>query len=623
MMNKKYYCILLSLFFVVLINTHTSAQNNSRHIFCIAGSAFLLDGKPFQIHSGEMHFARIPKEYWRHRLQMIKALGLNTVSTYVFWNYHETAPGIWDFKTGNRDIASFIKIAGEEGLMVILRPGPYACAEWEFGGYPWWLQKEKSLVIRTNNQPFLDSCKVYINKLAGQIKDLLVTHGGPIIMVQAENEFGSYVAQQKDIPLKDHKKYSAAIKQQLIDAGIDVPLFTSDGSSLFDGGTITGALPTANVEDDIDNLKKVVNEYHNGEGPYMVAEFYPGWLDHWAEEFVKVDTKDVLAQTEKYLKAGISFNYYMVHGGTNFGFTSGANYDKHHGIQPDITSYDYDAPISEAGWATTKYTAMRELFKKNVSYKLPPVPAAPAVIEIPSIKLHKAVDFFALKQKPVTNDTPLTFEDLNQGHGYVLYSKRFTQPAKGKLEIKGLRDYALVYVNGEKIGELNRISNTYSCDIDIPFNGTLDILVENMGRINYGAEIIHNLKGIISPVTINEIAITGNWAMYKFPMDKEHDLKSFSNKYNKNHPVIYNGSFSLSKTGDTFLDMRKWGKGIVFINGHNLGRYWSVGPQQTLYLPGCWLNEGKNSITIFEQQNNTIQKEISGIKTPLLDKLKK
>ena len=623
MMNKKYYCILLSLFFVVLINTHTSAQNNSRHSFSIAGSAFLLDGKPFQIHSGEMHFARIPKEYWRHRLQMIKALGLNTVSTYVFWNYHETAPGIWDFKTGNRDIASFIKIAGEEGLMVILRPGPYACAEWEFGGYPWWLQKEKSLVIRTNNQPFLDSCKVYINKLAGQIKDLLVTHGGPIIMVQAENEFGSYVAQQKDIPLKDHKKYSAAIKQQLIDAGIDVPLFTSDGSSLFDGGTITGALPTANGEDDIDNLKKVVNEYHNGEGPYMVAEFYPGWLDHWAEEFVKVDTKDVLAQTEKYLKAGISFNYYMVHGGTNFGFTSGANYDKQHGIQPDITSYDYDAPISEAGWATAKYNAMRELFEKNVSYKLPPVPAAPAVIEIPSIKLNKAVDFFVLKQKPVTNDTPLTFEDLNQGHGYVLYSKRFTQPAKGKLEIKGLRDYALLYVNGEKIGELNRISNTYSCDIDIPFNGTLDIMVENMGRINYGAEIIHNLKGIISPVTINEIAITGNWAMYKFPMDKEPDLKTFLNQYNKNHPVVYNGSFSLSKTGDTFLDMRKWGKGIVFINGHNLGRYWSVGPQQTLYLPGCWLNKGKNSISIFEQQNNTIQKEISGIKTPLLDKLKK
>ena len=595
-----------------------------KHTFEIKGGNFLYDGKPIQIHSGEMHFARIPREYWRQRLQMMKAMGLNTVATYVFWNYQEPSPGVWDFKTGNRNIAEFIKIAGEEGMMVILRPGPYACAEWEFGGYPWWLQKEKSLVIRSYNKPFLDSCRTYINHLAAQVKNLQITHGGPIIMVQVENEFGSYVAQRKDISLEDHKAYSAAIKQQLSDAGFDVPLFTSDGAWLFNGGTIAGALPTANGEDNIDNLKKVVNEYHNGEGPYMVAEFYPGWLDHWAEPFQKVSAESVVTQTEKYLKAGVSFNYYMVHGGTNFAFTSGANYDKKHDIQPDITSYDYDAPISEAGWATPKYKALRELFMRNVSYKIPPIPASIPVIEIPSIRLNKAVDLFAIKAKmqPVLSDTPQTFEDLNQGYGFVLYSKHFTQPINGKLEMKGLRDYALVYVNGEKAGELNRNTNTYSCDIDIPFNATLDILVENMGRINYGAEIIHNLKGIISPVTIAGNEITGNWNMYQFPMDHEPDLKAYSNKYKKDQPVIYEGSFTLSKTGDTFLDMSKWGKGIVFVNGHNLGRYWNVGPQQTLYLPGCWLKKGANKINVFEQINSEQQKEIRGVKAPVLDELK-
>ncbi|MEO8568039.1 MAG: beta-galactosidase, partial [Ginsengibacter sp.] len=599
----------------------TAAFSQQKHSFAIKEGAFVYDGKPVQIHSGEMHFARVPEEYWRHRLQMIKAMGLNTVATYVFWNYHETAPGVWDFKTGNKNIREFIKIAQDVGLMVILRPGPYACAEWEFGGYPWWLLKEKSLVIRSYNQPFLDSCKTYINRLAEQVKDLQITKGGPVIMVQAENEFGSYVAQRKDISLENHRAYSAAIKQQLIDAGFDVPFFTSDGSWLFSGGTIKGALPTANGEDNIDKLKKVVDEYHNGMGPYMVAEFYPGWLDHWAEPFQKVTAESVVKQTEKYLKAGVSFNFYMVHGGTNFGFTSGANYNKEHDIQPDITSYDYDAPISEAGWATPKYNAIRQLLQQSVSYKIPSVPAAIPVIEIQSVKLNKAVDLFTFKNtiQPVTSDTPKTFEDVNQGDGYILYSRHFTQPIEGKLEIKGLRDYALVYVNGEKLCELNRINNNYSCDIQIPFNATLDILVENMGRINYGAEIIHNHKGIISPVLIDGNEITGNWNMYPLPMDIEPDLKSFSGSYIKSHPVIYNGSFNLLKTGDTFLDMRSWGKGIVFVNGHNLGRYWHIGPQQTLYLPGCWLKKGQNKIVIFEQENDAEQKEISSIATPILD----
>ena len=610
---------------IILVAWHANSYAQQKHNFEIKDGRFFYDGKAFNIYSGEMHYARIPREYWKQRLQMAKAMGLNTIATYIFWNYHEIAPGVWDFSTGNHNLREFIQLAASEGLKVILRPGPYACAEWEFGGYPWWLQKNKNLVIRTNNQPFLDSCDTYITKLVAQIKDLQVTNGGPVIMIQAENEFGSYVAQRKDISLADHKAYSLAIKNQLIKAGITVPLFTSDGSWLFEGGTIEGVLPTANGEDNVGNLKKVVNKYHDGKGPYMVAEFYPGWLDHWTEPFTKVKPEDVVKQMKMYLDNDVSFNFYMVHGGTNFGFTSGANYDKGHDIQPDITSYDYDAPISESGRVTPKFTAVREALIKHVDYEVPEVPAAVPVINISSITLNPAVDITALKEKmtPITNDNPLTFEDLNQGHGFVLYSKKFVQPISGKLMLKGLRDYATVYVNGERVGVLNRNTKNYSMDIDIPFNATLDILVENMGRINYGAEIINNLKGIISPVIIDSNFITGSWKMYKFPLDVVPDLKALTNKNITGHPEFYKGSFILSKTGDTFLDMHKWGKGIVFVNGYNLGRYWNTGPQQTLYVPGVWLKKGANDIVIFDQLNDVLQTSVTAVDTPILDQLAK
>ncbi|WP_231891123.1 glycoside hydrolase family 35 protein [Arachidicoccus ginsenosidimutans] len=593
-----------------------------QHTFEVKNGSFVYDGKPIQIHSGEMHYSRVPHEYWRQRLKMIKAMGMNTVTTYVFWNFQETAPGVWNF-SGDRDIAKFIKTAQDVGLFVILRPGPYVCAEWEFGGYPWWLQKVPGMHVRTLNQPFLDSCKTYIQHLAAQIKNLQITHGGPIIMVQAENEFGSYVAQRKDIPLEQHKKYALAIKNELVHNGFDVPFFTADATYLFKGGSVEGALPCGNGEDNVDTLKKRVNEFHNGEGPYMVSEFYPGWLDHWGEKFVKVGAKGVVNQTEKYLKNGVSFSYYMIFGGTNFGFTSGAN-DGDSPIQPDLTSYDYDAPISEAGWATPKFDSLRSLMKKYVTYQIPDVPDAVLVIAINEIKLNKTVDLFngiVKNIQPVVSDTPKTFEDLNQGFGYVLYRKKFDNAINGTLDLKGLRDYALVYVNGKKVGELNRQVKKFTINIDIPANATLDILVENMGRINYGPNIEKNLKGIISPVMINGKIITGNWNMYKLPFDQVPDLSKQKSSYVAGNPVIYQGAFKLKKVGDTFLDMSNWGKGIVFINGHNLGRYWKVGPQQTLYLPGCWLKKGKNTIQIFEQQNDVKNETISSVTKPVLDKL--
>ncbi|MCX2477089.1 beta-galactosidase [Pedobacter sp. MC2016-05] len=619
-MRSKIFMLALLLSIAATVNAQFK-KAAVKHTFAIADGNFLLDGKPIQIHSGEMHYSRIPKPYWRHRLKMMKAMGLNAVATYVFWNYHEIAPGVWDFKSGNKDIAEYIKIAEEEGLFVILRPGPYVCAEWEFGGFPWFLTKVPGMVIRGNNPQYLAATKAYFTALYGQVKPLLVSNGGPIVMVQGENEFGSYVAQRKDISLEDHKKYSAAVFQQLKDVGFDIPFFTSDGSWLFEGGALPGALPTANGEDDVTKLKEIVNQYNGGKGPYMVAEFYPGWLDHWAEPFPKVSYKSTAKQTQKYLDAGVSFNYYMVHGGTNFGFTSGANYDNKHDIQPDLTSYDYDAPISEAGWATKKYDTLRSMLK---SVTTPAVPAKNPVIAIPNIVLTKAVDLEDIKSKiaPVNDDKPLTFEELNQGNGYVWYSKKFNQPISGKLELAGLRDYAIVYVNGTKVAELNSYYKKYDCEIDIPFNATLDIIVENMGRINYGAKIVNSFKGIVSPVIINGQTITGNWDMYQLPMDVVPNITSAKNTATAGKPAIYQGNFTLAKAGDTFLDMRTFGKGIVFINGINIGRYWSVGPQQTLYVPGCWLKVGKNDIVIFEQKNDVMQKSVKSLTTPILEELK-
>lgn len=614
---------------VLLYPTVIYSQKHNNTLFEIKDGNFYNNGKVTSILSGEMHYPRVPHQYWQHRLRMMKAMGLNAVATCVFWNLHEPEPNKWDFE-GDKNLAEFIRLAGNEGLMVILRPGPYVCAEWEFGGYPWWLQNVRGMEIRRDNTAFLKCTKRYIDRLYKEVGDLQTTKKGPIVMVQCENEFGSYVGQRLDISKEEHQSYNAKIKQQLVEAGFNVPLFTSDGSWCFEEGNTPGALPTANGENNITALKNAVNKYNKGQGPYMVAEFYPGWLSHWAEPFPHIETGELTKQTELYLKNDISFNYYMVHGGTNFGFTSGANYNKKHDIQPDLTSYDYDAPISEAGWATPKYKAIREVIKKYAPYTIPEIPDSLPIIEIPSIKLTEVIDVLNLvtQDKPVRSDSLLTFEQLGQGSGYMLYTRHFNQPINGTMEIPGLRDYAVVYVDGEKVGVLNRNSNTYSMDIQIPFNATLEILVENMGRINYGSEIVNNLKGIISPIFINGIEIMDGWNMYKLPMSKSTDftfLKGIVDENNpakstklQNRPVIYKGSFDLTETGDTFINMENWGKGIIFVNGINIGRYWQVGPQQTLYIPGVWLHKGKNEIQIFEQLNTEIKYEINTRKTPIL-----
>ena len=584
-----------------------TAASASASTFTIGDSAFLLDGKPFQIKAGEMHPGRVPHEYWADRLRMAHAMGLNTVSVYVFWNQEEPRPGQYNF-TGDGDIAQFVRLAQKEGLWVILRPGPYCCAEREFGGYPWWLLKEKDMKVRSQDPRFLAAAASYMKALGEQLAPLQVTHGGPIIMCQVENEYGSFG--------RDHV-YMEKIRAMDVAAGFDVPFFTADGGgSMMAGGEIPEALPGLNGGGK--DVFEQVGKYRPN-GPFLVPEFYPGWLDHWGEPHANIGIGGLAEETEWKITHNVSFCYYMVYGGTSFGFMNGANYGGH--FQPQPTSYDYNSPMDEMGRPTKKFFALREVLAKHLApgETLPDVPATTPVITIPSFELTESASLPDNLGAPVKSEQPLSFEDLDQGYGYVLYRTHLTGPVSASLKIGGLRDYAVVSVDGQRVGSLDRRHNQDAMELKITnTTATLDILVENGGRINYGGQLVDNRKGIIGQVELGGKELTG-WEMYGFPFDNVSSLK-FNPTATTAAPAVHHGTFDLAQVGDAFLDMRGWGKGIVFINGHNLGRYWYIGPQQTLYVPGVWLKAGKNDVVVFEQLKDDVH-QLAGLGAPILDQL--
>lgn len=586
--------------------------------FVIGETNFLLNGQPFQIKAGEMHPARIPHQYWADRLRMAHAMGLNTVSVYTFWNQFEPREGQFDF-TGDNDVAEFVRLAQAEGLWVILRPGPYVCAEWEFGGYPWWLLKQHDLKVRSQDPRFLAAAGTYLKKLGEQLAPLQITHGGPIILIQVENEYGSYGA--------DHV-YTSKIGEMERTAGFDVPQFTADGGgNMMAGGHVSGALPGLNGGSGPDIMKQIGK--YRPTGSWLVPEFYPGWLDHWGEPHAQTGIRGLVRETEWKLTNNVSFCYYMVYGGTSFGFMNGANYGD--AFEPQPTSYDYDAPIDEAGRPTKKFYALRDVLAKYLApgETLPDVPATTPVIAIPNIQLTESAALFDNLGQPVRSEQPLSFEDLDQGYGYVLYRTRVIGPTNALLKIKQLRDYATVYVDGQRVAVLDRRYLQDSTLLNLTnASATLDILVENGGRINYGHKLTDNRKGITESVSLGDTELTG-WEMYKFPFDSTNAISSLDFHPDagaatpgggNTAPVVYRGFFDLSETGNTFLDLRAWGKGIVFVNGHNLGRYWFIGPQQTLYCPGCWLQKGRNEIVVFEQLKSGVH-PLAGLTTPILDQL--
>ncbi len=573
--------------------------------FEIKNHQFMLNGKPFTILSGEMHYPRIPHQYWRHRLKMAKAMGLNTITTYVFWNIHEPEKGRFNF-SGDADLSRFIRIAQEEGLYVLLRPGPYVCAEWEFGGFPYWLLTEKNMVIRSNNPSFLSSSSRYFKELGKQLEAQQADHGGNILMVQVENEYGSYASD---------KLYMAAIRDQILAAGFTVPLFTADGSSQMPAGYLPGVLPGLNGASGPE-LKSVIDKFQPG-GPYIAPEFYPGWLDHWGEPFPKQNVESTAEAMEWSVKNQASISLYMFHGGTNFGFYNGANMGS--AYEPHITSYDYSAPLDEAGRPTPTYNLVREkLINLLPAKSIPNVPAVNPIISIPKFELKERGSLFGSLPTPVKSENVMPMETLHQAYGYVLYRTHLQGPAQGKLALKELRDYAVIFVNGKQIGTLDRRHRQSSINMElISGDNQLDILVENGGRINYGSLLPDNLKGITKAVLFNEKELH-DWQIYSLPMKSPEKL-ALDGKTGE-FPSLFRGTFTLNALGDTWLDMRGWTKGAVWINGHALGRYWFVGPQQTLYLPAPWLKKGENIITVFEMLGNK-SAVIEGITSPILNEL--
>jgi beta-galactosidase len=584
---SKYFCYWVITLFVGVQSLY--AQN--KHTFALGDSTFLLDNKPFQMISGEMHCARVPKEYWHHRMKMAKAMGLNTIGTYVFWNAHEVVPGKYDF-SGNNNIGEFVKAAQQEGLWVVLRPSPYACAEWEFGGYPWWLLKDSNLKVRSKDSRFINAYTRYINQLAKQLAPLQVTHGGNILMIQIENEYGSY---------SDDKSYMDLNRKIFRNAGFDGVLFTCDGADQMPKGYLPGYLPAVNGLDDPAQVKQLINKYHNGKGPYYIAEWYPGWFDDWGKKHATVPADESAKKLDKILTAGVSINMYMFHGGTTRGFMNGANMNQSNPYSPQVSSYDYDAPLDEAGNATPKYYKFRDVISKHLpaGQELPPVPQSKPTMAISNIKLNGYANVFNYLPQAITSKIPLSFEDLNQAYGFVLYRTSISK--SGLLKLKELRDYAIVYVNGKRIATLDRRLKQDSVQLqNVKANTTLDILVENTGRINYGPFLTDNRQGITKYVTLNNTKVY-NWKIYRLPFSNLQSFKYRSQSLTNTQPGLYKGTFTLNNVADTYLDMHDFGKGFVFLNGHNLGRYWQIGPQQTLYVPASWLKKGINEVVIFDQ----------------------
>ncbi len=592
--------------FITMVGTNSFGQTSS-HSFTLSKTEFLLDNKPFQIISGEMHPARIPAEYWRHRIKMAKAMGCNTIAAYIFWNYHESKPGLFDFQTENHNIAQFIRIVQEEGMWLILRPGPYVCAEWEFGGLPSYLLKIPDIKVRCMDPRYIEAVDRYIEALAIQVKDLQITKGGPIVMVQVENEYGSF---------GNDRRYMKWIQEMWKNNGIEIPFYTADGATPFmlEAGSLPDAaigLDPAASSADFDQATKA-----NPNVPSFCSELYPGWLTHWGENWQRPDTSALYKDVKWLMDNKKSFNFYVIHGGTNFGYWAGANAFSPTQYQPDVTSYDYDAPINEMGQPTPKYYALRKLLTKYLpaGQKMGVVPDPNPVITIPEIKMNASSSVWANLPVAISSPQPKPMEMFGQKSGFILYRTNLIGHKKGKLRITELHDYATIFIDGKYIGKLDRCKaeNTIELPESTSANPQLDILVEGMGRINF-AEYMIDRKGITERVSLNGMTLM-NWQVFSLPFG-ENNIKQL--KYSTETPTqpgnFFKGEFGLSATGDTYFDVSAWEKGIVWINGHNLGRYWNIGPQKQLYCPASWLIKGKNELVIFDI-HQLISKPVTGVR---------
>ncbi|MEO7268385.1 MAG: beta-galactosidase family protein [Knoellia sp.] len=576
----------------------------------VRNGAFVRGGQPHRVISGAIHYFRIHPDLWEDRLQRLAAMGLNTVETYVAWNFHERVRGEIDF-TGPRDLARFITLAGDLGLDVIVRPGPYICAEWDFGGLPAWLMTEPDIALRTSDPTYLAAVDAWFDAVVPVIAPLLTSAGGPVVAVQVENEYGSY---------GDDAAYLEYCRNGLADRGVDVLLFTSDGPGpdWLDSGTIPGVLATVNFGSRTDEAFAELRKVQPA-GPDMVMEYWNGWFDHWGEPHHVRDVDDAAVVLEAILRAGGSVNSYMAHGGTNFGLWSGCNVEDGK-LQPTVTSYDYDAAVGEAGELTPKFHAFREVLSRYAVSALPeppPVPLrlAPQTAEVDGwVALLDTLDLF---DEPVAGPVPKSMEALGQDHGLVHYRGSALVPPDGRtLELDGLADRATVLVDGVLLGRIDRNDESHSLPLTARPDGartTFDVVVENQGRINFGGQIgerkglggvriaQRNVHGWDSTaIRLDDAALTGRLGFGSAAVDAERG------------PVFARATLEIDAPADGFLALPGWGKGFLWLNGELLGRYWGIGPQVTLYAPAPWWRSGSNEIVILEMEQAGTEVELRG-----------
>lgn len=628
-MTFKHFIATVALLVTAMLPPVSAARKGGT--FTVGDKTFLLNGKPFVVKAAELHYPRIPRPYWEHRIKMCKALGMNTVCLYVFWNIHEQQEGRFDF-TGNNDVAEFCRLAQRNGLYVIVRPGPYVCAEWEMGGLPWWLLKKKDIRLREPDPYFMERVKLFERKVGEQLASLTIQNGGPIIMVQVENEYGSY---------GENKAYVSAIRDIVRQSGFDkVTLFQCDWASNFEKNGLDDLVWTMNFGTgaDIAQQFRRLGELRPN-APQMCSEFWSGWFDKWGARHETRPAKAMVEGIDEMLSKGISFSLYMTHGGTSFGHWAGANSP---GFAPDVTSYDYDAPINEYGQATPKYWELRRTMEKyNDGGKLPAPPKAPMpVITIPRFVLTEYAPLGNGMGSSVQSRDIRSFEDMDMGWGIADYSTALPKiPVGSMLTLNEPHDFAQVFVDGKYIGKIDRVKNEKTLMLPPVEKGAeLCIRIEAMGRINFG-RAIKDYKGITKEVTISA-EMDGheaswnlkNWTIVPIPDNYETAVKALSvgtetSKRTRQHAKLltkagyYRGHFTLRKPGDTFLNMEAFGKGQVYVNGHAIGRFWNIGPQQTLYLPGCWLKQGRNKVIVLDVVGPKGEPTSFGQDKPELDKL--
>lgn len=558
---------------------------------------FYLNGAPFKIISGSIHYFRVVPEYWLDRLEKLKAMGCNTVETYVPWNMHEYEKGKFNFE-GMLNITQFLRTAQQLGLYAIVRPSAYICAEWEFGGLPAWLITDNNMRIRSREGSFLSHVASYYETLFSIIAPLQIDAGGPIILMQLENEYGAW---------GDDSGYLEEHKKLMEINGLSVPLVTSDGPWRDDleCGSLRGVLPTVNFGSKAKQQLSVLKK-HLKKSPLMCMEFWVGWFDYWGcGEHNRRDANEIAEDLDEILSQG-SVNIYMFHGGTSFGFTNGANYYGH--LMPDVSSYDYDAPLTEDGQTTPKFTAMQTVISKHT-----PIPKVALSTQINRIcygtqQLEGSVSLFSVLQdisRPVESLLPISMESMSQSFGYILYRSTINTGDKiEKIQLMEANDRAQVFLDQNHVLTLNdqELLTEHVVNWAYARGVCLDILVENMGRVNFGPYMSRQSKGIAGCVVVNSHIHSG-WLQYSLPLRAEDINKlDFSKAFLKGLPAFYRFQFNADKKGDTFLDMTGWGKGCAFLNGFHLGRFWDVGPQKRLYIPAPLLKHGENEIVIFETE---------------------